>query len=69
MGNTTTGWRRQRPEVWLTHVVVLRSPLAALPEEIEAAVAYAKVRPRDGYRRLIWTMVDEDVIYLAPSTV
>ncbi|MCX8126082.1 MAG: IS3 family transposase [Dehalococcoidia bacterium] len=51
------------------HVVVPRSPLAALPEEIEAVVAYAKVRPRDGYRRLTWMMVDEDVVYLAPSTV
>jgi len=51
------------------HVVVPRSPLAALPEEIEAVVAYAKVRPRDGYRRLTWMMADEDVVYLAPSTV
>ena len=34
------------------HVVVPRSPLAALSEEIEAVVAYAKVRPKDGYRRL-----------------
>ena len=44
-------------------VVVPRSPLAALPEEIEAAVAYAKARPRDGYRRLAWMMVDGDVVY------
>jgi len=51
------------------HVVVPRSPLAALPEEIEAAVAYAKARPRDGYRRLAWMMVDEDIVYLSPSTV
>jgi len=50
-------------------VVVPRSPLAALPEEIEAAVAYAKARPRDGYRRLAWMMVDEAVAYLSPSTV
>ncbi len=50
-------------------IVVPRSPLAALPEEIEAVVAYAKIRPRDGYRRLTWMMVDEDVVYLAPSTV
>jgi transposase InsO family protein len=51
------------------HVVVPRSPLAALPEEIEAAVTYAKSRPKDGYRRLAWMMVDEDVVYLSPSTV
>jgi transposase InsO family protein len=51
------------------HVVVPRSPLAALPEEIEATVAYAKALPRDGYRRLAWMMVDEDIVYLSPSTV
>ncbi|RLC63226.1 MAG: IS3 family transposase [Chloroflexi bacterium] len=50
-------------------VVVPRSPLVALPEEIEAAVAYAEAHPREGYRRLTWMMVDEDVVYLTPSTV
>lgn len=40
-----------------------------MPEEIEAAVAYAKAHPREGYRRLTWMMVDEDVVYLTPSTV
>ena len=63
-------WLGRGKEGGLTDcVVVPRSPLAALPEEIEAAVAYAKARPRDGYRRLAWMMVDEDVVYLAPSTV
>ena len=28
------------------HLVVLRSPLAALAEEIEASIAYAKAHPR-----------------------
>ena len=51
------------------HVVVPRSPLAVLPEEVEAAVAYAKAHSREGYRRLAWMMVDEDVVYLTPSTV
>jgi len=50
-------------------VVVPRSSHAALPEEIEAAIMYAKAHPRDGYRRLAWMMVDEDVVYLTPSTV
>ena len=50
-------------------VVVLRCSLAALPEEIEAVVAYAEVHHREGYRRLAWMMVDEDIVYLAPSTV
>ncbi len=50
-------------------LVVPRSPLSALPEEIEAAVAYARAHPREGYRRLAWMMIDEDIVYLAPSTV
>jgi len=63
-------WLARGKEGGLTdRVVVPRSPLAALPQEIEAAVAYAKARPRDGYRRLAWMMVDEDIVYLSPSTV
>jgi len=50
-------------------VVVPRSPLVALPDKVEAVVAYAKAHPREGYRRLAWMMVDEDVAYLTPSTV
>jgi transposase InsO family protein len=49
--------------------VLLRNPLAALPEEVERVVACAKARSREGYRRLAWMMVDEDVAYLSPSTV
>jgi len=49
-------------------VVVPRCSLAALPEKIEAVVAYAKAHPREGYRRLAWMMVDEDIAYLTPST-
>lgn len=40
-----------------------------LPEEKTAAVTYALSHPRDGYRRLAWQMVDEDVAYLSPSSV
>ena len=50
-------------------VVVPRAPSVALPEEVEAAVAYALAHPREGYRRLAWMMVDEDVAYLTPSAV
>lgn len=32
-----------------------------LPEEVERVVAYALEHPREGYRRLAWMMVDEDV--------
>lgn len=40
-----------------------------LAEEREAIVAYALAHPRDGYRRLAWMMVDEDVAYVSPSSV
>ena len=50
-------------------VVVPRAPSVALPEEVESAVAYALAHPREGYRRLAWMMVDEDIACLTPSTV
>ena len=40
-----------------------------LPEEEEAVKAYALSHPQDGYRRLAWMMVDEDIAYLSPSSV
>lgn len=60
---------RRRKETLADYVVVPRSPLTVLPEEIEAVVGYAKAQPREGYRRLAWMMVDEDIVYLTPSTV
>jgi transposase InsO family protein len=46
-----------------------RSPWAVLPQEVEAVIGYALAHPQDGYRRLAWMMVDEDVAYLSPATV
>lgn len=42
---------------------------AILPEEKEAVLGYALSHPRDGYRRLAWQMIDEDVAYMSPSSV
>lgn len=42
---------------------------AILAEEKEAVITYALSHPRDGYRRLAWQMVDEDVAYVSPSSV
>jgi transposase InsO family protein len=42
---------------------------AILPEEQQAVLTYALAHPKDGYRRLAWQMVDEDVAYLSPSSV
>jgi putative transposase len=41
----------------------------ALPEEVEAVVEYALEHPREGYRRLTWMMVDDDVAFLSPPSV
>jgi putative transposase len=60
---------RQKEGTLADRVVVPRSALAALPEEVEATVGYAKAKPREGYRRLTWMMVDGDIVYLTPSTV
>jgi len=42
---------------------------ATLPEEIQAVIGYALQHPKDGYRRLAWMMVDDDIAYLSPSSV
>jgi transposase InsO family protein len=63
-------WHERASEGTLTdQLVVPRSPLAALPEEVEAVVTYAGAHPREGYRRLAWTMVNADIVYLTPSAV
>ena len=45
------------------------SPHAILAEEKEAVVGYALSHPREGYRRLAWMMVDEDVACVSPTSV
>ena len=60
---------RSRKGTLTDRVVIPRSPKAALPEEVEAVVDYAKAQPREGYRRLAWMMIDDDIACLTPSTV
>ena len=45
------------------------SPHGILAEEKEAVIRYALEHPKEGYRRLAWMMVDEDVAYVSPSSV
>jgi len=40
-----------------------------LPEEKHSVIAYALAHPRDGYRRLAWQMIDENIAFLSPSSV
>jgi transposase InsO family protein len=44
-------------------------PWAILDDEKAAVITYALTHPKDGYRRLAWMMVDEDVAYVSPSSV
>ncbi len=41
----------------------------ALDWEIDAVVEYALINTREGYRRLSYMMIDDDVAYLSPSSV
>ena len=43
---------REKEGSLVDRVVVPRSPLTVLPDEIEAAVAYAKAHPREGIAAL-----------------
>lgn len=49
------------------HVPVnLDAPLAS---EIAAVIDYALEHPKEGYRRLCWMMVDEDIAFLSASSI
>ena len=40
-----------------------------LPWEREEIIAYAKKHPDEGYRRLIYMMIDENIVAVSPSSV
>ena len=61
--------RRAEQETLVDLVHPPRCAWQALPEEVDAVIGYALGHPREGYRRLAWMMVDEDVAYLSPSSV
>jgi transposase InsO family protein len=42
---------------------------APLKYEVEAVKRHALKNPADGYRRLTWQMIDEDIAYLSESSV
>jgi transposase InsO family protein len=58
-------WARELPAEAVKPV----QPYEALPEEKEAVLDYARRHPELRHRELAWRMVDEDVVYLSPSTV
>ena len=58
-------WAKARPADSIRPV----QPYEALPEEKVAVREYALKHPELRHRELAWRMVDEDVVYLSPSTV
>jgi putative transposase len=64
-------WKRRADEQLLEDLFAgpRSSPRAILAEEKEAVIAYALTHPKDGYRRLAWMMIDEDVAYVSPTSV
>ncbi len=68
-----TYYRWLREEAWAQALPVEPikpvQPYEALPEEKAAVLDYARKHPELRHRELAWRMVDEDVVYLSPSTV
>jgi putative transposase len=58
-------WARQLPEEPVRPV----QPYEASAEEKEAVLNYARRHTELRHRELAWRMVDEEVVYLSPSTV
>jgi len=64
-------WKRRADEELLEDLfpVPRSSPYTILAEEKEAVIRYALKHVKEGYRRLAWMMVDEDVAYVSPTSV
>jgi len=64
-------WKRREEEQLLEDLFPAprNSPHAILPEEKEAVIGYALAQVKEGYRRLAWMMIDEDVAYVSPTSV
>jgi len=64
-------WKRRAGEELLEDLSSgpRNSPHAILAEEKEAVIKYALKHVKEGYRRLSWMMVDEDVAYVSPTSV
>ena len=71
---THLGLTKARYHDWVKRQAADRPPVAwgvdgILPVERAAVKVYALAHPQDGYRRLSWQMIDDDVAYLSPSSV
>lgn len=63
-------WQKRAREGRLVDKKIRRARLnKLLPEEEQIIIRYALTRPKEGYRRLAWMMVDKDVVCASPGTV
>ena len=68
--NTYYRWRRleARGDLEDAHIKP-NNPDAILPWEVEATIEYALKNPKEGYKRLAYMMIDDDVAHISPSSV
>jgi len=63
-------WQRLEVKGELEDVHVKpNNPDAILPWEIKAIIEYALENPKEGYRRLTYMMMEDDIVYISPSSV
>lgn len=68
--NTYYRWRRLEVRGDLEDIQIKPyNPDALLPWEIGATVKYALDNPKEGYKRLTYMMIDDDIAYISPSSV
>ena len=64
--STYYAWSQKRDGPHWQAIFASRKPLI---EEIAAVKSYALAHPTDGYRRITWMMIDEDIAALSESSV
>lgn len=68
--STYHNWHKRQSEDRLTDIKpVGRKPLHLLDWEEEAIVDYYLTHQEQGYRRITFMMIDENIVYVSPSTV
>ena len=69
LGVEKSSYYRWLKEDGLSDSPSLRQPYEILPEEKDIVIKYVLQYPALSHRILAWKMVDEDVVYVSPSTV
>jgi len=68
--NTYYRWRRMETQGDLSDKYRPHINLdALLPWEVEAAISYALEHPEEGYKRLSYMMIDENIVFISASSL